>query len=168
VYETAADLLALQGLLDRSISSASEHLTSIVSEGRRLDAAQTVSVLTGMCTLALATVAASGEPRVGGVDGHFLRGRWLFTTSGTAVKVGHLRHRPACSVAHLRGDDLGVFVHGRAVLMVPSEVPTWVEDHLVGHYGSSPTSWGPDIVYAWVDPSWMVVFASDPATLLGG
>jgi hypothetical protein len=165
VYETGADLLALQGLLDRSISSASDHLTSIVTDARRLDASQTAEVLAGMCTLALATVTASGEPRVGGVDGHFLRGRWLFTTSGTAVKVGHLRQRPACSVAHLRGDDLGVFVHGRASLMAPDEVPAWVEEHLVGHYGSSPGSWGPDIVYAWVEPSWMVVFASDPDAL---
>jgi hypothetical protein len=65
VYETGADLLALQGLLDRSISSASGHLTSIVTDARRLDASQTAAVLTGMCTLALATVTASGEPRVG-------------------------------------------------------------------------------------------------------
>jgi len=166
VHETTADLEALQMLLDASAAQASEHLTSIVTPARRLTAPQVCAVLTGMCTLALATVTAKGEPRVSGVDGHFLRGRWLFTTSGTAVKARHLRARPACSVAHLRGDDLGVFVHGTAQLMSGPAVPAWVEEHLVAHYGSSPTSWGPDIVYAWVDPGWMVGYAFDPAKVL--
>ncbi|HUR51049.1 MAG TPA: pyridoxamine 5'-phosphate oxidase family protein [Mycobacteriales bacterium] len=166
MLETADDLSRLQSLLDASLGRASEHLTSIVTPERRLTAEQTARLLTGMCTLALATTTARGEPRVSGVDGHFLRGRWLFTTSGTAAKAGHLAARPSCSVAHLRGDDLGVFVHGTAQLMRRPEVPDWVEDHLVAHYGSSPTSWGPDIVYAWVEPSWMVVYAFEPERLL--
>lgn len=168
MHETPEDLAALQALLDRSLAGASEHLVGIVTEEHRLTAVQLVQVVTGMSTLALSTVTAAGEPRISGVDGHLLRGRWLFTTSGTAVKTRHLRARPACSVAHLRGDDLGVFTHGRAVLMAPAEVPAWVEEHLVGHYGSSPTSWGPDIVYAWVEPTWMVAYAFDPAKLLDG
>jgi hypothetical protein len=163
VHEDAFELAALQALLDRSLASASEHLLGIVTQDHRLTAEQVVRVLTGMCALALATVTATGEPRVSGVDGHFLRGRWLFTTSGTAVKTRHLRSRPACSAAHLRGDDLGVFTHGTVQLMTRPEVPDWVEDHLVAHYGSSPTSWGPDIVYAWLQPAWMVAYAADPA-----
>ena len=165
MYETDADLAALQELLDASATRASEHLTSIVTPERRLGAQPLSQVLTGMCTLALSTVTAAGEPRVSGVDGHFLRGRWLFTTSGTAVKGRHLAARPQCSVAHLRGDDLGIFVHGRAELMRVPDVPPWVEEHLVGHYGSSPTSWGDDIVYAWVEPSWMVGYAFDASKL---
>ncbi|HUR14360.1 MAG TPA: pyridoxamine 5'-phosphate oxidase family protein [Mycobacteriales bacterium] len=167
MHETGSDLEHLQSLLDASVGRASEHLTSIVTPDHRLTASELCSVLTGMCTLALSTVTAAGEPRVSGVDGHFLRGRWLFTTSGTAVKVRHLRARPACSVAHLRGDDLGVFVHGQASLMAPVEVPGWVEEHLVAHYGSSPTTWGPDIVYAWVDPAWVVAYAFQKEKLLG-
>ena len=166
MLETASDLAGLQDLLDASVGRASEHLTSIVTAERRLTAPQVCSVLTGMCTLALSTVTAAGEPRVSGVDGHFLRGRWLFTTSGTAVKARHLRARPACSVAHLRGDDLGVFVHGTAQVMAFDEVPSWVEDHLVAHYGSSPTTWGDDIVYVWVEPAWMVGYAFDPAKVV--
>ncbi|MCW2500849.1 MAG: pyridoxamine 5-phosphate oxidase-related FMN-binding protein [Frankiales bacterium] len=166
MYEDAADLAALQALLDRSLARASEHLVSIVGPDNRLTAEQLAQVVTGMSTLSLATVTASGEPRISGVDGHFLRGRWLFTTSGTAAKIRHLRARPACSVAHLRGDDLGVFTHGTVQLMAPPEVPAWVEEHLVGHYGSSPTTWGPDIVYAWVQPSWLVAYAFDPAKVL--
>jgi hypothetical protein len=166
VHETAEDLDRLQELLDASAARASEHLTSIITPARRLTAPQLCSVLTGMCTLALATTTATGEPRVSGVDGHFLRGRWLFTTSGTAVKARQLRARPACSVAHLRGDDLGVFVHGRASLMGSGDAPGWVEEHLVAHYGLSPSTLGPDIVYAWVEPAWMVGYAFDPAKVL--
>jgi hypothetical protein len=162
VYETAADVAAMQDLMDRSIAAGSEHLLGIFTPEHRLSAQQLVTVATGMRTLALATVTAAGEPRVSGVDGYLLRGRWLFTTSGTALKARHLRTRPACSVAHLQGDDLGIFVHGTADVMAAPEVPGWVEEHLVGHYGQSPTEWGPEIVYVWVEPSWMVAYSHDP------
>ncbi len=165
MYESDDDLSRLQDLLDRSLERAGEHLTSIFTPTRVVPADVLVEAVTGMCTLTLSTVTAAGEPRISAVDGHFLRGRWLFTTSGTAVKIRHLRARPAVSVAHVRGEALGVFVHGRAVLMDPDEVPDWVEEHLVLHYGASPSSWGPDIVYAWVRPTWMVAYAADAAAL---
>jgi hypothetical protein len=41
-----------------------------------------------------------------------------------------------------------------------------IEDHLSTHYGSSPSSWGPDIVYVRVQPHWMVVYASSPEKVL--
>jgi hypothetical protein len=168
MYETADELRDLQTLLDTSLPRSSAHLRSIVTPGKRtLTATQLASVLTGMCTLSVATVTTRGEPRISGLDGHFLHGRWIFSTAGTAVKVRHLRARPAVSVAHLRGDDLGVFVHGRAEF-VPQAHPDWqeIEDHLTAHYGSSPTSWGDDIVYLRVTPHWMVAYAAQPAKLL--
>jgi hypothetical protein len=161
MYETSDELASLDELLTTSLRGAGEHLRSIVTEGERtLDAAQTAAVLTGMRTLAVSTVTASGEPRVSGEDGHFLHARWVFTTSGTAVKARHLRARPAVSVAHIVGDDLGIFCHGRAEFLEP-EHPDFaaIEEHLVGHYGSSPRSWGPDIVYLRVLPHWMVSYA---------
>lgn len=70
-------------------------------------------------------------------------------------------------MAHLRGDDLGVFTHGRVEFLTP-EQPDFaaVEEHLVGHYGSSPSSWGEDIAYLRVQPHWMVVYAFRKADLL--
>jgi Pyridoxamine 5'-phosphate oxidase len=161
MYETSDELASLDELLTTSLRGAGEHLRSIVTEGERtLDAAQTAAVLTGMRTLAVSTVTASGEPRVSGEDGHFLHARWVFTTSGTAVKARHLRARPAVSVAHIVGDDLGIFCHGRAEFLEPEHPDfTAIEEHLVGHYGSSPGSWGPDIVYLRVQPHWMVSYA---------
>lgn len=161
MYETAEEISWLDDLLTRSLRGASEHLRGIVTEGERtLDARETARVLTGMRTLSVATVTRAGEPRISGVDGHFLHARWVFTTSGTAVKARHLRARPAVSVAHIVGDDLGVFCHGRAEFLSPAD-PDFpeVEDHLTRHYGSSPSSWGPEIDYLRVQPHWMVTYA---------
>jgi hypothetical protein len=161
VHETPDEIAALDQLLRDSLRGSTEHLRSIVVEGdRTLDGAETCRVLTGMRTLSLATVTASGEPRISGVDGHFLHARWVFSTSATSAKVRHLRRRPAVSVAHIVGDDLGVFCHGR-VEELGRDHPDFdtIDEHLTAHYGSSPSSWGPDIFYGRVQPHWMVSYA---------
>ena len=168
MLETPDELAWLQQLLDDSLAHSSAHLRSIVTPGERtLDAAALVAVLRGMQTISVATTTASGEPRISAVDGHFLHSRWHFTTSGDAVKTGHLRARPATSVSHVRGDDLGVFCHGRAEFLEPGTPERQeVDEHLTAHYGSSPSSWGPDIVYVRVQPTWMVAYAFRPQQLL--
>ncbi len=84
-----------------------------------------------MRTLALSTVSAAGRPRVSGVDGHLLRGRWTFTTSGSAVKAADLRSRPAVSAAYLEGDTFGVFTHGDAEFLDQAHPDrAWIEEHL--------------------------------------
>lgn len=166
--ETPIELAALQDLLDRSLTGATEHLRSIIRPGRSLSAEQTVAALMGMRTLCVASVTAAGEPRISAVDGHFLHGRFVFTTAGSSAKARQLRGRPSASVAHVVGDELGVFVHGEAEFLA-TEQPDFaaIEDHLVGHYGSSPSSWGPDIVYLRIRPHWMVGYAADPSAVVG-
>lgn len=172
MFETRDEMVALQSLLDASIARAGAHLRSIVDPmSRVLDAGQVTAVLTGMCTLTLATVTARGEPRVSGVDGHFFHGRWVVGTARSAAKARHLAVRPAVSASHLRGEDLGVFVHGRVVELAPldgPEDPAWraVVDHLAAHYGESPLEWGgDDLVYWRVEPTWMVAYCPDPSVL---
>lgn len=166
-------MVALQSLLDTSVAGAGAHLRSIVDPTSRvLDAGRLTAVLTGMCTLTLATVTARGEPRVSGVDGHFLHGCWVAGTARSAVKARHLAARPATSVSHLRGEDLGVFVHGRVVELAPldrPQDPAWpaVLDHLTAHYGASPLEWDDEIVYWRVEPTWMVAYCPDPSSLDG-
>ena len=127
-------------------------------------------VVTGMCTLAVSSVTAAGEPRVSGADGHFLHGCWVFSTERSSAKAGHFAARPAISAAHLRGDDLGVFTHGQVEELNPTAGPAdpqWpaILDHLTQHYGSSPLSWG-DVVAYRIRPHWMVAYAADPDALL--
>lgn len=85
--ETAEEVAALQTLMDRSHAGATAHLQMIVNKDRRLTAEQVVELTAGMKVLSLATVTARGEPRISGVDGHFLHGSWTFGTDG-----GRRRH----------------------------------------------------------------------------
>jgi hypothetical protein len=171
MYETEAELAELQALLDESLARSTAHLRSIVRPGERtLAAGQLVNVLTGVCTLAVSSVTARCEPRVSGADGHFLHARWIISTERSSAKARHFAARPAVSLAHLRGDDFGVFTHGTVQELNPpggAADPDWpaIHEHLTGHYGSDPLSWG-DVVAYRVVPHWMVAFAADPATLL--
>ncbi|UTI63062.1 pyridoxamine 5'-phosphate oxidase family protein [Paraconexibacter antarcticus] len=115
VHETADDLAALQALIDRSYAAAGEHLLSIRTPERRLTAAQVSVRLQGMCLLALATVTATGEPRIGPVDGIFLRGAFHFGSAPHSARFRHLGARPAVSATYLPGEELAITVHGRAV-----------------------------------------------------
>jgi nitroimidazol reductase NimA-like FMN-containing flavoprotein (pyridoxamine 5'-phosphate oxidase superfamily) len=115
MHETPADIASLQDLLDRSMVVAGAHLRSIITPERRLSAEGVCALLTGMSLLALATVTSDGRPLVGPVDGIFYRGAFYFGSSPDSVKFRHLRQRPHVSATHLRGEELAVTVHGRAV-----------------------------------------------------
>jgi len=165
--ETVAEVTEMQGLLDAAYARSTEHLRNIITDPRRLDAGELVRVLTGMRTLNLATVTARGEPRISAVDGHFLHARWVFTTSGSAAKARQLKQRPAASISYVDGERIGVFSHGN-VEFLAADHPDFaeIEQHLTSHYGSSPSSWGDDIVYCRLQPTWMVGYAFDKAAVL--
>ncbi|ROT29561.1 pyridoxamine 5'-phosphate oxidase family protein [Micromonospora sp. HM5-17] len=170
--ETPEELAELQALLDASLARSTAHLRAIVT-GRTVTAAQLTRILTGMCTLALSTVTAKGEPRISGVDGHFLHGRWHFGTTRTAAKARHLAARPAASVAHLRGENLGVFTHGTVEILNPPHgepAADWPEllAYLKDFYGEDAFDWDNEVVYYRLHPHWMTVYAPDVATLLAG
>ncbi len=116
MHETDADIAWLQDMLDRSYESAGEHLRSITTPERRIPADELGSILGGMVLLNLATVTATGEPRVGPVDGLFFRGRFHFSSSLTSVRYRHLVARPQVSASHTRGEELSIVVHGTAHL----------------------------------------------------
>jgi hypothetical protein len=171
MFENDEEHVQLQSLLDRSLSGATGHLRSIITPGERsLTAAQLTAACRGMCTLAISTVTARCEPRVSAVDGHLLHGHWYFSTARGAAKARHLAARPAVSIAYLRGEEIGVFAHGRAEPMNPAGSPAdpdWpaLLAYMTDYYGSSPLSWG-DVVYYRLVPHWMVAFASNPAELM--
>lgn len=167
MYETQDEVERVQQLLDESHGRATGHLRSIVTADHRVSARELVGLLTGMKVLSLATVTATGEPRISAVDGHFLHGSWTFSTDGSAAKATHLAARPAVSVAHLDGEDLGVFSHGTAHRLLPGDSrydPTL--DHWTRHYGSNPLSWGDDIRLYRLEMTWLVGYAADRDRLL--
>jgi hypothetical protein len=169
MLETTEELGTLQQLLDASHAGANEHLKSIVVAGERTPSAEQVAAyLTGMRLLVVATVDAQGRPMTSAVDGHFVHGQWVFTTSATAVKSHHLRARPAISASHVEGESFAVFTHGEAEFLdVGNPVRDELEVFLTAHYGSSPSSWAPAIDYVRIRPRWCVAYAADAAALPG-
>jgi general stress protein 26 len=157
MHETPDEIASLQRLIDDSHGRATEHLRGIINDERTLSAANVVGLLTGMKVLSVATVTARGEPRVSAMDGHFLHGTWTFGTSRSSAKARHLAARPAVSVAHVDGEDLAVFSHGRVVELADEELAA-VDQHWTAHYGSSPLSWG-NVVMWRLEPTWMVGYA---------
>jgi nitroimidazol reductase NimA-like FMN-containing flavoprotein (pyridoxamine 5'-phosphate oxidase superfamily) len=115
MHETPEDIAALQDLLDHSQAAGGRHLRSIITPERRLNAAELVERLQGMCLLVVATVTADGRPITGPLDGIFYRGAFHFGSAPDSVKLRHLRARPQVSATHLPGEDLCVTVHGTAV-----------------------------------------------------
>ena len=132
MLETPDDLARLQSLLDASRARSTEHLRGIINDERTLTAAHIAALLTGMKVISVATVTARGEPRISAMDGHFLRGTWTFSTSRTAAKARHLARRPAVSVAHVDGEEVAVFSHGRVVELAGEELAA-VDAHWADH-----------------------------------
>jgi hypothetical protein len=168
VKETAEELAALQGLLDRSAAGAGAHLRSIVTDERRLSAAELGQRLTGMRLLTVATVTADGRPLAGPVDGYFLHGSFCFSSGRDSVRMRHLAARPAVSATHLVGEGLAVTVHGRAELFGRDD-PAWpglrqvMLDHYLPLAGAEFETWldEVDVVAARIAAVKMFTYALD-------
>jgi general stress protein 26 len=143
MHETSAELDGLQRLIDASYARAGNHLAAIATPDRRMSAVEAVDYLQGNKHLVVATTTAGGEPRVSAVDGLFLHGSFWFSTSVEALKVHHLRRRPAVSAAHIVGDTVGIFAHGHAELTAGGTpeaaalAPYW----RAVYDGASPEDW---------------------------
>lgn len=116
MLETAEELSALQNLLDASAATAGPHMRDIITDERRLNATGLTQRLQGMCLITVATVTADGRPLTGPFDGYFLHGAWWFSSGPDAVRIRHLKARPAVSVTYLPGEEMSVTAHGQAEL----------------------------------------------------
>lgn len=121
MLETTEELRRLQRLLDDSMAQAGPHLRGIITDERRLDAHELCARLQGMRLIVVATVTADGRPLAGPVDGYFLHGTFWFGSGRDAVRMRHLKARPAVSASHVPGEALAVSVHGRAELFELSD-----------------------------------------------
>lgn len=166
MWETPAEIDALQELLDRSMADAGRHLRGIITEERRLDAADLCRRLTGMRLLTVATVTADGRPLAGPVDGYLIHGEWHFSSARDAVRMRHLAARPWVSATHLPGEQLAVSVHGRAELYDVNDpaLPALrraMLDHYLPLQGPEFEAWldGVDALAARIVPDKMFTFA---------
>lgn len=172
MHETPAELVDLQALIDRSFATAGAHLASIITPDRRLSAEEVTAYLVGNKHLAVATVTATGEPRVGAVDGLFLHGAFWFSTSGDSVRIRHLEARPAVSATHFVGDDIAITAHGTAyVIRGGTPEAAAVRPYWEAVYdGSVPEDWTAtpgQARYVRIDADRMYTYCSDKAKLPG-
>jgi general stress protein 26 len=165
VLETPEELAHLQALLDASMAAAGPHLRSIISDERRLSAAELTARLGGMRLLVLATVTADGRPLAGPVDGYLLHGTFWFSSGTESVRMRHLAARPAVSATHLPGEDLAVTVHGTAELFemqhpACAELRQAMLDEYLPKQGPAFEEWleNADALGARVDPERMFTF----------
>jgi general stress protein 26 len=163
MFESPSELTVLDALLAQSFDRAGDHLTSIISPERRLTAADLARYLVGVRHLVVATVTEESEPRCSAVDGLFLHGHFWFSTSAHSFKAHHLERRPAMSGAHVVGDDVGIFVHGKARVVHggPGDADA-IRHYWTDVYGASPEDWvsdPSDARYIEIVPSSMYSYA---------
>lgn len=121
MLESAADLVWLQALLDRSYVHAGKHLRSIFTENARLTAAEVTGALTGIFEMHLATIAADGAPLVAPVDAVFFRGKVWFGFPPAALRSRLVRRDPRVSASYTRGESFAFIVHGVAREVLESD-----------------------------------------------
>ena len=167
MLETPEELDNLQQLLDRSMAGAGEHLRGIITDERRLPAAELARRLQGMRLLAVATVTADGRPLAGPVDGYFLHGTFWFSSARNSVRMRHLAARPAVSAIHLPGEELAVTVHGQAQLVdlrepAGAELRQAMLDWYVPRQGPEFETWldALDAVAARIEPEKIFTFST--------
>jgi Pyridoxamine 5'-phosphate oxidase len=146
MHESPAELEDLQRLLDSSAAGAGPHLRGIITDDRRLTAAELSQRLQGMRLLVVATSTRDGRPMAGPVDGYLLHGSFHFSSGRDSVRMRHLAARPSLSATHIPGDELAVTLHGRAQLYELSD-PDGAElrqamlDHYVPRQGPEFETW---------------------------
>ena len=126
-----------------------------------MSAQQVTEALTGMCVLNLATVNSRGEPIQGPVDGMFFRGLFYCGSARNSLRARHIKARPEVSVAHVRGEELAVVVHGIAKEVDrSSERGLGLRDYIGEIYGQEMDDWlGNEVLYWEIEPRRMFALA---------
>jgi hypothetical protein len=146
MLETPEEMDRLQRLLDRSAAAGGPHLRGIITDDRRLSAAQVCQLMQGLRLLVVATVTADGRPLAGPVDGYLLHGSLYFSSGRDSVRMRHLAVRPGVSATYLPGENLALTVHGRAELFdvndpARSELRQAMLDHYLPLQGPGFEAW---------------------------
>ena len=162
--ETAAELKALQELIDRSHERIGEHMGSITHPKKyALSARQVVKLLDGMHTMAVAAPSPKGDPLVAPMDGWFLHGKFFFSSGGNSVRIRGLEKRPRASIAYFEGERFLINAHGPVVVMHKGHPEVGEIDEVFRkHYGGSAFDWGPDCVYVRLDADRFFTYSRTP------
>lgn len=162
--ETAAELKALQALIDRSHKRIGPHMKAITDPGKySLNAQQVVKLLDGMKTVAVAAPAPNGDPLVAPMDGWFLHGKFFFSSGGESIRIRGLRKRPRASIAHFDGEKFLINAHGPVELMFKGHADVdEIDAAFKKHYGGSAFDWSDEGVYVRLDADRFFTYSRTP------
>ena len=170
--ETPEELNELQALLDASLSRSTAHLRSIVAGAHPDRGAAHPDPHRHVHPR---PVHRDGEGRAADQRcGRAFPARQVALRHGAQRRQGPpLAARPAASVAHMRGEDLGVFTHGTVEILNPQDgepAADWPDllAYFKDFYGDDAFDWDNDVVYYRLHPHWMTVYAPDVAKLTAG
>lgn len=111
-----------------------------------LSAEELVARLSGLLTVALATVTSGGEPRVAPVGALFVGGEFVIPTVAESGRARNVAARPAASVTYYEGADLAVIAHGEASIALDSEFAALDAAHVAAG-GMSVRGWSGEGVF---------------------
>ena len=162
---TQAELDELQTIIDRSTAVAGPYLRRTFElPDHALSAAQLTRYWGGRRQVALATVTASGAPRVAPVDALMRGARFYVPTARDAARVKHVRARVKVSWTHWSSDRIAIVAHGDATVVeagspdFESVDPTYAEKWWL------PLRATGSGVYVRIAPDRLFTWARDPGT----
>jgi hypothetical protein len=128
-----------------------------------LSAAQLATHLQGALTVALATVSASGEPRVAPIGALFVHATFYVPTVAQSARARHLERAPSVSLTYFEGVELAVILHGRAAL-IDATHPDFadLDATQVACGNQSVHEWSGDGVYLEIEPATLYTYAHEP------
>jgi hypothetical protein len=160
MYESEAEIIDLQQLLDYSMKNASAHVRSIFNRNNWLSARQVCHYLQGVKQVAAATITSTGEPRVAPIDAVFFHGKFSLSTDSRSLRARHLVKRPALSVTYFEGADPVIIVHGKAEFIKKNEPEfTDLDSEWAKAYGKSLLELSENVEFIRVEPTTMLAYA---------
>jgi hypothetical protein len=163
MHESEAELIELQGLLDRSMTNSGAHMKSIFKREHWLSARQISLYLQGVVQVAAATVSSRGEPRVAPMDAAFYHGRFHLSTDVGSLRARHLSRKPALSLAYFEGADPVILVHGIAASVQKNQPEFAALDSMwVKEYGKSVLELSDTVFFVRVAPVKMFAYSFHP------
>lgn len=153
----------LQAIIDRSTRAAGPYLRRTFElPDHALSAAQLTRYWDGRRQVALATVTASGAPRVAPVDA-LLRGASVYVpTARDAARVKHVRANVKVSCTHWVADQLAMLIHGEAEVVEPSHPDFEDVDRSYAESWWLPLRASGSGVYLRIAPDRVFTWARDP------
>jgi len=161
MYETEAELSALQELLDASLARAGQRLLAAWEAGSAMNAKQ-VAGFRGVRLVAVASVNSKEEPRVAPRPAAFLHGKFYLAANSRSTTVHRLIVDPSVAVTYFENHIL-LMGHGKASFLRKGNAafgavaPEWKRAFNGGRYALE----GIDL-FIRIDASHLQAFAQHP------